>query len=105
MNNTNVYIDPFTPPNDIRLVDVQPQQVTFNWTAVDMLCQMVVYKIFSFNCGRCPPESASTSVTCTDVIASGRVCTFNVQPVVCGNITGNLSNPVSVILKGMSCKL
>ena len=95
-------IAPFSSPNDVRLVDVQPGQMTFNWTSVDTECKSLAYKIISSNCGRCPATTHNTTVTCIDVVASGQVCTFIVQTEVCGNLTGNFSNAVSVTLKGTS---
>ena len=90
----------FHPPNDVRLSHVQPGQLTFNWSSPDVQCDSVSYKIITSNCGRCPPVTTNTTVTCTSVVASGQVCTFVVQTVVCGNLTGNMSDPIYVILKG-----
>ena len=71
---------------------------------MDVLCDSVFYNIISSNCGRCPRATTNTTVTCTNVVVltSGQVCTFTVQTVVCGNLTGNMSHPVYVILKGRS---
>ncbi|MCG8620593.1 MAG: hypothetical protein MJE68_01160, partial [Proteobacteria bacterium] len=33
---------------------------------------------------------------CTDVPTNNSVCIFTIQTVVCGNITGQMSNPVRV---------
>ena len=93
-------IAPFQSPNDIRLIQVQPGQITFNWTSVDAQCDSVSYNIISSNCGHCPSTTSNTNITCRDTVASGQVCTFIVQAVVCGNITGNQSSPTSVIMKG-----
>lgn len=90
---------PYPPPNDVRLVDIQPGEITFNWTSVDAQCDSLSYNITSFNCGDCPPTTSNTNVTCTNVVALGQVCTFLVQTVVCGNI-GILSHPTTAILKG-----
>ena len=92
--------EPFHPPNDVRLSHVQPGQLTFNWSSPDVQCDSLSYKIITLNCGRCPSVTTNTTVTCTSVVASGQVCTFVVQTVVCGNLTGNMSDPFYVILKG-----
>ena len=92
---------PFQPPNDIRLIQVQPGQLTFNWTSIDAQCDSVSYSIISSNCGQCPSTTSSTNITCRDSVASGQVCSLIVQAVVCGNITGNQSSPTSVIMKGV----
>ena len=95
----------FPPPNDVRVVDVQPGQITFNWTSLDTECDSLSYNIISYNCGRCPSTTSNTSVTCTNVVALGQVCTILVQTVVCGN-TGILSQPTTVMLKGINyCQL
>lgn len=86
----------------MQLIDVQVNRITFNWTSVDAQCDSVSYNIFSFNCGRCRITTSNTTVTCADAVFSGQVCTFNVQAIVCGNIVGNLSDPLSVIMKGKS---
>ena len=87
-------------PNDVRLSYVQSGRITFNWTSVDALCDSISYNIISSNCGRCPSMTTNTTATCSDVMALGQVCTFAVRTVVCGNITGNMSHPVHVILRG-----
>ena len=96
-----IIIAPFQPPNDIRLIQVQPGRITFNWTSVDAQCDSLAYNIISSNCGSCPPITTNTNVTCTGIVASGQVCTFTVQAVVCGNLTGNQSGTTSVIMKGV----
>ena len=99
--HVNIFIiESFPPPSDVSLIHVQPGQLTFNWTSVDVLCDSVSYKIISSNCGRCPLVTTNTTVTCTNIVASGQVCIFAVQTVVCGNLTGNMSRPIYVILKG-----
>ena len=91
---------PFPPPIDVQLIDVQPGRIAFNWTSVDAQCDSLSYNIISFNCGTCPSTTSNTSILCSGVVASGQVCTLIVRAVVCGN-TGNQSNPISVIMKGM----
>ena len=93
---------PLPPPNDVRLINVQPGRITFNWTSVDALCDSVSYNIirFSSNCGQCPSTTNNTTATCTDTVASGQVCTFIVQAVVCGTITGSQASPTTVIMEG-----
>jgi hypothetical protein len=95
-------IDPFPPPTDVHLSDVNVQsgRISFNWTSVDAQCDSISYNITSINCGRCPTTSSNNTVTCSDARFSGQVCTFIVQAVVCGNIVGNLGVPISVIMKG-----
>ena len=63
----------------------------FNWNAHSSNCSAVHYNILSSNCGSCPTTTNHTSVTCTGVPTGGNMCTFSVQTVVCGNLTGELS--------------
>ena len=97
---------PSQPPIDVRLIQVQPGKITFNWTSVDPHCDSLSYNIISTNCGQCPPTTSNTSVTCTDITmvtsGLGQVCTLSIQAVVCGNITGIQSSFTSVIMKGAS---
>ena len=67
-------------------------------------CSSLHYNILSSNCGSCPTTTTNTTVTCTDVLTDGGVCTFAVQTVVCGNILGNLSDTVQVHLKDSAIK-
>ena len=91
----------FPPPSDVRVVDVQPGRITFNWTSVNTECDSLSYNIISHNCGTCPHSTSNTSVTCTNVESLGQLCTFLVQAVVCGN-TGIISHPTTVKLKGIN---
>ena len=66
-------------------------------------CQVVSYTISS-DCGVCPTSTQGTTVVCLNVEVPstvGRICTFTVRTVVCGNIIGTESNSLSVNLKGM----
>ena len=42
------------------------------------------------------PPINHTNVICTNVQTNGSVCTFAVQAVACGNITGQLSNMIKI---------
>ena len=71
----------------------------FSWSPVAPDCPAIHYNILASNCGSCPTTTSHTNVTCTDVpIEQNSFCTFALQTVVCGNITGILSNPISVSL-------
>ena len=56
-------------------------------------CPAIHYNILVSNCGSC---STHTTVTCTDIPTNGSQCTLAVQTVVCGNITGNISDPINI---------
>ena len=61
-------------------------------------CDHPTYNILASNCGKCPTTTNHTTATCTEVPIDSRRCTFTVQSVVnvCGGVTGELSNHVSV---------
>ena len=74
------------------------RQITFTWSSIttESDCSAVHYNILASNCGSCPTTTNHTTVICTDVSTNGSMCTFAVQTVVCGNITGNRSVPIRV---------
>ena len=61
--------------------------------------QIIHYNIMASNCGSCPTTTNHTTVTCSDLpTEQNTFCTFALQTVICGNITGILSNPINVSL-------
>lgn len=97
----------FPPPNDTKLAEVDKHQLAFFWTPVSYDCHYLHYNIISSNCGDCPTESSSSSVTCRNVSVTKSlhyddICTFAVQPVVCNNIRGSTSRPITTNLKGIN---
>ena len=87
---------PFPPPEAISLalVNFGPKEITFSWSPVAPDCPSIHYNILASNCGSCPTITNHTNVTCTDVPTDG-MCTLAVETVVCGNITGNRSKPLT----------
>ena len=97
--------DCLTPPGNVHISndDVGSRQLTFGWSRslVDPDCPAIHYNIQSSNCGSCPTTTNHTNVTCTDVLTNGNdiqnmLCIFAIQTVVCGNISGNASDRVSI---------
>jgi hypothetical protein len=88
---------PFPPPDAISLalVNFNPKEITFSWSPVATDCPSIQYNILASNCGSCPNTTNHTTATCTDLPSDGSVCTLAVETVVCGNITGNQSKPLS----------
>lgn len=82
----------------ISLVSVESRQLKFRWSPVALECPEVHYTINASNCGICPTTTNHINVTCTDVPSDGSICTFALKTVVCGNIYGKMSEPVSVQL-------
>ena len=98
---TNINITgPFSHPNKLWISNVNhfPRELTFSWSPVAPDCPAIHYNILASNCGSCPTTINHTTVTCADVPTNNSVCTFAVQTVVdlCGNITGNVSDPIRV---------
>ena len=88
------------PPNDLRIshIDIGLIQLTFSWGPVAPDCPVVSYNILASNCGSCPTTTNHTTATCTDVPTDAKECTFAVQIVVCGNITGSKNNSISLLV-------
>ena len=86
-------------PDKLYISDVMinAKQVTFNWSPVAPDCP-VHYTILSSNCGSCPTTTTNTTVTCTDLPSDGGVCTFAVQTVPCGLISGEWTDNITLYL-------
>ena len=86
---------PFPPPDEISLalVNFGRKEITFSWSPVAPDCPYIIYyNILASNCGSCP---TTTNVTCTDLPDDDSMCSFAIQTVVCGNITGNWSKSLT----------
>ena len=105
MHNHEYCVDPLPSPSDVRLLDANPNLLTFKWSSVAANCSAVNYLIES-NCGSCPNTTSLTSVDCyithMPITTTSRSCEFAVKSVVCGNTVGNSSNTVSTTLKGIT---
>ena len=90
------------PPNNIRISHVNKRQLSLTWNSVSQNCPALRYKINATNCGECPDITTSNNVTCIidNTITQPQTCTITVKSVVCGNVLGIPSEPVSVLLKG-----
>ena len=93
------YTDPYPPPSDVHLLDINSTHLTFHWSPVSSNCNAVHYCITSSNCGHCPNRVNSTSVTCSGPFINDQLCTFAVQTVVCDNVVGNESNRIQVVIR------
>ena len=97
-------IDPPPPPTNVQLVGISSEQLIFNWTAVSSNCSILQYNITS-NCGTCADiiASSTSSVSCSINLSVNMMpCSFGIQSVICTNMSGNLSTPLLVTLKGNS---
>ena len=101
-------IDPFPPPNGVRLDQANSNSLIFSWDETRS-CPSLSYNISALNCGNCPNITDTTSVSCLNfsLSHSATVCTFSLQAVICDdggaplNLVGRLSTPVLVNLTGM----
>ena len=86
----------------ISTIDIGLRQLEFAWSPVATVCPAVYvhYNILASNCGSCPTTTNHTNVTCVDIPTDGSTCTFAVRVVICGNVTGNVSDEAQVVFKG-----
>ena len=94
-----MYVDPYPPPSNVHLVNINSTHVTLHWNPVSSNCNAIQYRIISSNCGLYPNATNSSSVTCTGPFTDDQLCTFTVQTVVCDNVVGNESRRVEVALR------
>ena len=97
------FIDPYTPPYNVRLSEVARNRLDFTWDPVQSVCPDVEYKVAAVNCGVCPSATNDTNISCIlnnmDVIY--KVCTLSIQTVVCGFTSRNRSENITATLKGV----
>ena len=89
-------IAPSAPPEILYMsnADFVSRKLIFSWST-DCGAELH-YNILASNCGSCPTTTNHTNVTCTSAETNGSLCTFAVQTVACGNITGQLSNTIKI---------
>ena len=92
----------------MQVTDVGATHLRFTWNqSTDFhtwsmaSCSNTAYNIIiASNCGTCPTTTRNQTAECIDFVANGTVCTFAIQEVVCGNMSGPVSNTVNVTLQG-----
>ena len=104
--SVNLFVAPLPSPSNVTVSQVNNSHLTFTWNSVSPDCQAVHYEINATNCGlypnttscgiTCPNSTETNSVSCNidiNALAKGLpgTCAIIIQPVVCGNISGNLS--------------
>jgi hypothetical protein len=92
------HTDPYPPPSNLKITDIQSGIITFIWDPVAPNCSSVQYTITS-DCGICPMITNSANVTCSDQEIPS-MCVFRVQSMICGFI-GSSSAPIEQELKCM----
>lgn len=100
-HNVCLTIDLYPSPDNVYLSDIGPRSLSFEWNPVITIsCQAISYSIVASNCGVCPHNTTGTSVTCIGVSTDGSLCIFRVQTIVCTRMPGQMSDVVTVTLKG-----
>ena len=101
--NTFCSAEPYSAPNDVQLVSITSEGLTFNWTSVDPTCSAVSYGVSATDCGNYPSSTNLTTIVCSGIQLSGetQTCTLSVQSFVCGDITSNFSDPLNISLQGI----
>ena len=97
------FAEPYSPPDDIQLIGIASDGLTFNWTSeVDPTCSEISYRVITTGCGNCPRSTNSTMIVCSGIELFGdtQICSLRAQSVVCGDIISNFSDPLSVYLQG-----
>jgi hypothetical protein len=96
------YVEPLPPPNDVRLTDITSEGLVFSWSSVSSNCSAIsyYYNISSDNCGDCPVNTTSTTITCRELQLTSNVqmCQLSVQTIVCDRIGSVHSNPLITML-------
>ena len=97
-----LFTAPYPQPNNVHLVDVNQEMLTFGWDSLGPNCESVVYGISS-TCGSCGPATTNdTIVDCFNFQLSSNVtstCTFSVNLMLCGSI--GPSSIATASLKGI----
>ena len=105
LSYSHILLDELSRPSNVSLVGATPNYLTFKWGSVTHSCSTLLYNITMTgpNCGTCPSIVSSTTTNCSiEPLQPGevRVCTFRVQGVLCGNVSGP-SNEINVTLQGI----
>ena len=78
----------------------------FTWEPVNpaSVCSSLYYEPLT-NCSNCITASGSANCSISMITSIAKICSFAIRPVVCGNIVGNKSETVNIILKGLNIGL
>ena len=98
---------PFPPPNDVHLAMATPNQLTFQWSEVQISCSILSYHFEAFNCGLCSDTTLTdTMVNCTgnytQILNNQAQCSFAVESVSCDGNAGDFSPAVNVVLSDVN---
>ena len=100
INTCIEYTDAYPPPDEVRLLNVSQKLLTFMWNPVALSCASIYYEVRT-SCGICPNRTSSNFAYCSISDVPNNVCEFSVRSVVCDDLAGNWSIPITVSLQGM----
>ena len=86
----------------VQLINIHDGELIFIWNSILEECPSIHYMINSSNCGMCPDNTTTTTVTCTgayDIYTTSTLCKINVQPLVCGDVYGSSSDYLRVSIQ------
>jgi hypothetical protein len=100
------FIDPYPTPSYIQLANVNGKDLMFTWESNNPTsgCSSLYYESLT-NCSNCIMGSGSANCSISVITSIAKVCSFAIRSVVCGNIVGNKSETVNIILKGLNSRL
>ena len=105
MMTKNLISDNILPPVNVTLSHFHDDQLTFAWNSPTQHCPSLYYIITSTNCGKCPGNTTSTSVTCdyplnASLTLDSSICSLSVQSLICDNLYGTFSELLQVSIEG-----
>ena len=78
-------------------------ELTFSWESINPknVCSNLYYEPVT-NCSNCNVGYDSANCSISMITSNAKVCSFAVRTVICGNIAGNESEIMNIILKGLN---
>ena len=87
-------------PDDAHFSYISPNQFTIEWSS-PANCPLVTYDIATTDCGECPNTTSSTSITCTNLMIDGQICSIVIQTRACGNNSDTDIANLTIELRGI----
>ena len=97
--------DPIPPPSNIHISEISPLVLKLSWNQSSFFCQYIITSMAIGSNSVCSNTTkffidTTYFMLYTNVFTIGHNCSFSVETVVCGNITGGKSVPLLVTFKG-----
>jgi hypothetical protein len=93
------------PPENVHVSDINPNQLTIEWSPPRNSCPVVTYNIAVTDCGIvCPNATTKTSIKCTNLIVNGQACSVVIQTIACESSSEHSGDAnLTIVLKGNNC--